>query len=300
MQRREAVSVILAGLTAPFIIAADRPASDGLAQPDFAGIERQVSGRLGVCVIDLASHRSIGYRAGERFPMCSTFKLLLAGQILSMIDSGREQLSHLLPYTKADLLDYAPVTRAHVGEGGMTVSALLAAALQYSDNTAANLLLRVVGGPPAVTSYVRDLGDGVTRLDRTEPDLNTAVPGDARDTTTPNAMAGNLQALLVGNALTPKSRDLLNTWLLGNTTGVGKLRAGLPKDWRVGDKTGSGAYGTTNDVAIVWPASKQPLLMTAFITESTVTPSDRDAALAAIGRAAAAWAADIDHIDSQR
>ncbi|MEO9224742.1 MAG: class A beta-lactamase, partial [Gemmatimonadaceae bacterium] len=232
MQRREAVSVILAGLTSPFIIAADLPASDGIAQPDFAGIERQVSGRLGVCVTDLASHRSIGYRAGERFPMCSTFKLLLAGQILSMIDSRREQLSRVLPYTKTDLLDYAPVTRAHVGEGGMTVSALLAAALQYSDNTAANLLLRVAGGPPAVTSYVRDLGDGVTRLDRAEPDLNTAVPGDARDTTTPNAMADNLQALLVGNALTPKSRDLLNTWLLGNTTGVGKLRAGLPKDWR--------------------------------------------------------------------
>jgi beta-lactamase class A len=257
---------------------------------EFAAIERQISGRLGVAVLDVSTRRGFNYRSDERFPLCSTFKLLLAAQVLSLVDAGRERLARAVSFSDADLLDYAPITRAHVGEGSMTVSELIAAAVQYSDNTAANLLLRAVGGPSALTAHLRTLGDAVTRLDRLEPDLNTALPGDLRDTTTPKAMVADLERLMLGNHLTVRSRDSLRLLLLGNTTGAARLRAGLPPAWRVGDKTGTGSYGTSNDVAIIWPSKGGALLVAAYITESTATPTAREAALAAVGRTVARWA----------
>jgi beta-lactamase class A len=224
--------------------------------------------------------------------MCSTFKWLLAAQVLSLTDVGQEHLSRVIPYSQPDLLDYAPVTRAHVSEGGMTLSGLSTAAIQHSDNTAANLLLRVVGGPSSLTDFLRQLGDAMTRLDRTEPDLNGAVPGDVRDTTTPNAMVADMEALLTDGHLTRASRALLLDWLVGNTTGDDKLRAGLPQGWRIGDKTGTGAHGTTNDVAIVWPAPQRPVLVAAYLTETTAAPPACNQALAAVGRAVATWVGD--------
>jgi beta-lactamase class A len=256
---------------------------------DLATIERAVGGRLGVVALDVESGARLAHRPSERFPMCSTFKWLLAAQVLARVDSHDEDLDRIIQYGPADLLEYAPITRQHVSDGGMTVSALLKAAVEYSDNTAANLLLATVGGPSALTGFLRHLGDRVTRLDRVEPDLNSAIPGDLRDTTTPEAMAADLRMILLGNALTMSSRDRLIGLLERNTTGAERLRAGFPTTWRVGDKTGTGSNGSTNDVAVVWPGSDSPALIAAFLTQTRAAAADRNAALAQVGRLAAAW-----------
>ncbi len=257
----------------------------GLAET-FAKIEADSGGRLGVGVLDTGTGEVVGHRADERFPMCSTFKVLCAGAILSRVDAGKEQLARRIPVTSADLLDYAPVTKQHAG-GDMTVAELCEAAVTLSDNTAANLLLASMGGPSAVTEYARAIGDNITRLDRTEPSLNTAEAGDERDTTTPQAMAHNLQTLTLGVALLPPSRDQLNAWLVGCKTGAAKLRAGLPKDWRVGDKTGAGAHGTSNDIAVVWPKGRAPVMITTYLTQCSAEANSRDTTIAAIGKAVA-------------
>jgi beta-lactamase class A len=248
-------------------------------------IESTLGGRLGVAAIDTGNGRRIAYRDHERFAMCSTFKALLAAQVLSRVDAGQEHLDRVIPYGAIDLLDYAPVTRAHAAEGRMTVEGLMAAAVEQSDNTAANLLLATLGGPAGFTQYLRSIGDRVTRLDRIEPTLNSAEPGDDRDTTTPAAMLGDLQVVLLDTALTRPSRDRLVSWLIGCRTGDTKLRAGLPSLWRVGDKTGTGAHGSNNDVALAWPPSGAPIVIAAYSGGSTATETARDAALAEVARA---------------
>ncbi len=272
----------------PLVLHLDSVAGERTPAPDFGSIERQVAGRLGVAALDTATGRRLAYRADERFAMCSTFKWLLGAQILSRADAGTEQLSRVVPYGETDLLEYAPVTRAHVREGGMTISELVSAAIRYSDNTAANLLLQAVGGPASFTAYVRQLGDRITRLDRVEPDLNSAIPGDARDTTTPNAMVANLRLILLGDHLGRAARDLI-AWLVSNATGAEKLRAGLPATWRVGDKTGMGAHGATNDVAVTWPVNREPILVAAYLAETEAGVAGRNAALASVGRAVGRW-----------
>ena len=197
-----------------------------LLSNQLAAIEQQIGGRLGVAALDTGNGRRIEYRAAERFPICSTFKFLLAAAILQQ--GGREPLDRRLSYSADDLLEWAPVTRIHLSEGGMTVRDLCAAAIEYSDNTAGNLLLRDIGGPSKLTEYFRGLGDPVTRLDRTEPSLNSAVAGDPRDTTTPRAMVSNLKLLLLGERLSRDSRSQLEAWLAANTTGAKRIRAGLP------------------------------------------------------------------------
>jgi beta-lactamase class A len=194
-------------------------------------------------------------------------------------------LDRRIPYGQADLLDYAPITRAHVAEGHMTVGALCDAAITYSDNTAANLLLKTIGGPAGVTTFARSIGDAVTRLDRTEPELNVSEPGDLRDTTTPAAMLEDVRTLLVGTRqLGDTSRKRLADWLVANTTGAGKLRAGLPSNWRVGDKTGSGSHNATNDVAIAWPPNRAPVLVAVYTFDATADGDGRNAAIADVAR----------------
>jgi len=250
-------------------------------------IESRLGGRLGVAAIDMGSGRRVAYRGDERFPMCSTFKSLLAAHVLSRVDAGREHLDRVIPYGPADLLDYAPVTRAHVADGGMTVEALTAAAVEQSDNTAANLLLAAIAGPPGLTQYVRSIGDPTTRLDRLEPMLNSAEPGDDRDTTTPAAMLRDMQVVLVDAALSRDSRDRLVSWLVASTTGATKLRAGLPTGWRVGDRTGTGAHASNNDVAVAWPPGRAPMFIAAYSVGSPASQAARDAALADVARVVA-------------
>lgn len=288
MHRRDVVA-LLGAIVSPSMLSLDTVAGERMPAPDFGGIERQVAGRLGVAVLDTVTGRRLMYRADERFAMCSTFKWLLGAQILSRADAGTEQLSRVVPYGERDLLEYAPVTRAHVRAGGMTVSELVSAAIRYSDNTAANLLLQTIGGPASFTAYLRQLGDGITRLDRVEPDLNSAIPGDARDTTTPTAMLENLRVVLLGDYLGRAARDQLIAWLVGNATGDDKLRAGLPAAWRVGDKTGMGAHGATNDVAITWPVKRGPVLVAAYLADTEAGVAARNDALAKVGHEIGRW-----------
>jgi beta-lactamase class A len=256
----------------------------GLPKVPLAELEARNGGRLGVAAVNSGTGARIAYRSGERFPMCSTFKALLVGAVLSRVDAGKEHLDRHISYGTPDLLEYAPVTRANVGLGFMTVQALCGAAIEYSDNTAANLLLRAIGGPDRVTMYARSLGDSLTRLDRNEPSLNTAVPGDERDTTTPAAMVASLQKLLTRNVLSPPSRRKLESWLTGCRTGTARIRAGVPAGWRVGDKTGSGAHATSNDIAVLYPPSRPPIFVTAYYTASSSQGGGRDEILAEVGR----------------
>ena len=250
-------------------------------------LERESGGRLGVALLDTGTGTRFHHRGDERFPMCSTFKLLLVAAVLRRADWGEESLARRLSVRKQDLVPWAPFAEARVGKDA-SVEELCAAAMTQSDNVAANLLLASIGGPSGVGAFARTLGDSHTRLDRTETALNRAIPGDPRDTTTPLAMLADLQALLLGDALAPASRGRLEGWLRGNTTGDARLRAGFPKAWRVGDKTGSGANGTTNDLAIVWPPGRAPLLVAAYLTGSKLDGDGRDAIHAALARALSA------------
>jgi beta-lactamase class A len=249
-------------------------------------------GRLGVAIRDVATGREWGWRAGERFPLTSTFKLVLAAAILARVDRGELRLAQPLAVTAADMVPHAPVTGPRVGGAPMSLDELCAAILVWSDNPAANLLLPLVGGPPGLTAFARGLGDSAFRLDRPETALNEATPGDPRDTTTPAAMRGTLGRLLLGDALSPASRGQMAGWLEGSRTGDARLRAGLPAGWRCGEKTGGGGHGTANDIGILWPPGREPLLVAAYLTEAAAAPpAARDAALAAVGRAAAALVA---------
>nr|WP_254453699.1 class A beta-lactamase [Siccirubricoccus sp. G192] len=235
----------MAGLTLAGRMRGARAAGDvfGALPATLARIEAASGGRLGVAVLDTLTDTRSGHRTDERFPMCSTFKLLAAGAVLARADAGRERLDRRIRFGRGDLVVYSPVTQERVGGDGMSLAELCAAAMTLSDNTAGNLLLASMGGPAGLTAYLRSLGDTVTRLDRIEPELNEAIPDDPRDTTTPAAMLANLQALALGPALSAGSREQLVGWLLGNRTGDTRLRAGLPDGWRTGDKTGSGGEG---------------------------------------------------------
>lgn len=251
-------------------------------------LEKASGGRLGVAVLDTATGERASYRGNERFPMCSTFKMLAVGAVLAKVDAGTERLDRLIHFAAKDVVGYSPVTGSRAGGAGMPLREICAAALTYSDNTAANLILETLGGPAGVTRFARSLGDDVTRLDRTEPTLNEALPGDVRDTTSPLAMAGNLRKLVLGHALSDASRDQLTQWMLGCRTGDARLRAGVPKGWRVGDKTGSGDRGTANDVGILLPVHHAPVIVAVYLTGSTGTAEQQSATIAGVGRAVAA------------
>lgn len=281
---------MIAGLSGPVwaeALETGRPSNGGrhrLVEAGLARIEESVGARLGVAVFDSASGMTTGRRLNERFPMCSTFKLLAAAAILERVDRHEEHLERKVVITPDEVLHYAPVTRERVGGTGMSIAELCEAAVTLSDNTAANLMLASFGGPAQLTAFARRLGDTVTRLDRNEPTLNEDVPGDPRDTTSPAAMLADMRAILLGDVLSPASRAQLLAWLVGNRTGGARLRAGLPEDWRIGDKTGSGERSSTNDIAILYPPERAPIIVTAYLTESDAPAAKREAALAQVGR----------------
>ncbi|WP_022722781.1 class A beta-lactamase [Rhodopseudomonas sp. B29] len=261
-------------------------AADELADP-CARLESGSGGRLGVCMLDTATGVVRGHRLDDRFPLCSTFKVLAAGLVLSRVDQHQEQLDRRVNYQKQDLVTYSPATEKHVADG-MTMAELCAAAITLSDNTAGNLLLASFGGPPALTAFARGLGDDVTRLDRNETELNEALPGDPRDTTTPRAMAATMRKLVLGDVLSPASREQLVAWLKANTTGGTRLRAGVPRGWVVGDKTGTGERGTANDAAVLWPPQRPPVIVAVYLTGATVAREQQNATIAAAGAAVVA------------
>jgi beta-lactamase class A len=290
MNRRNLLKGALFGASAAALqpVLSLAPVNGGDAPARLAALERRHGGRLGVAVLDTGNGRRIAHRADERFLMCSTCKLPIVAAVLARVDRGAEQLGRRVVFDKSALLSHAPICERRVGAPGMTVAELCHAAITVSDNTAANLLLASLGGPAAVTAYARSLGDDATRLDRDEPKLNLASPDGLLDTTTPRAMLADLQTLLLGQALSGASRRQLIAWLCASTTGLHMLRAGIPPAWRVGDKTGRGPRLETNDIAIVWPPGRLPLLVTAYYAESRATDAECVAVLAEVGRIAAA------------
>ncbi len=269
------------------------------AQLAFASLEAKSGGRLGAYILDTASGNSAGFRADERFGMCSTFKLSLAAAILQMSERGMVELDTFLPYTQADLMSVSPVTAANLSKGGMTVEALARATQITSDNAAANILLKHIGGPPALTAFWRSLGDNVSRLDRYEGEMNLVPEGEIRDTTSPKAIAQSMVKFLTTDVLSPESREKLLAWMAETQTGLKRIRAGLPERWRAGDKTGTGIHKSYsnkyNDLAIFWPPSRPPVIVSCFYEGPVYFDDMRDAdqaVLAQVGRIAAAQAVE--------
>ncbi|WP_330175790.1 class A beta-lactamase [Streptomyces sp. NBC_01498] len=253
--------------------------SDAAAKPsatgDLRALEREYGARLGVYAVDTGTGREVAHNADERFGYASTFKAFAAAAVLDRYSpSGMERV---IRYSRDDLIDHSPVTEKHVGTG-MTLRALCDAAVRHSDNAAANLLLDALGGPKGLEAALREVGDTVTRVERREPELNQWEPGVTRDTTTPRAWAGGLRAFVLGDALGTGERAQLATWLKTNTTGDTLIRAGVPKGWVVGDKTGSGGvYGSRNDIAVVWPPDAAPIVMAVLSNRAAkdAAPDDR-------------------------
>ncbi|MFC9233240.1 class A beta-lactamase [Streptomyces decoyicus] len=293
-QRRTALSAatlvlasgLLTGCTGSSDTGSARPASSTASTPAdsapsqdhaakaLAQVERRFHARLGVYMLDTGTGRTVTYRAGERFAHASTFKALAAGAVLKR--STDDELNRVIHYSASDLEDYAPITKRHVGKG-MTLRDLVKAALQYSDNTAANLLLDQLGGPAGLQKALRGMGDTTTRVNRTEPALNEAKPGDTRDTSTPRTLGTDLRGLVLGDVLPEGRRQLLTGWLRGNTTGGPYIRAGVPSGWKVGDKTGNGGYGTRNDIAVVWPTSGAPIVVAVLSDRGSKDAASDDA-----------------------
>lgn len=258
------------------------------AQAQLVNLERALNGRLGVYVLNTANGTQLSYRANEHFPMCSTFKVLLVSAILKRSTQIDGLMQQRIKYQHSNLVTYSPITEQHVEEG-MTVAALCAAAIQYSDNTASNLLIKILGGPGAVTTFARSIGDRQFRLDRWETALNSAIPGDRRDTSTPNAMGQSLQRLALGDALEPHLQMQLRAWLRGNTTGAARIRAGVPADWQVGDKTGTGDYGTANDIAVLWLSQRAPVVVAIYTTQGRKDAKARNDVVASAARIVVDW-----------
>ncbi|RXH20455.1 class A beta-lactamase [Bradyrhizobium guangzhouense] len=260
------------------------PAFAADAPPELESYERESGGKIGVYAENLATGAQLAWRADERFVMCSTFKASLAACVLTRVDRGEDKLAAMIPYGKADLLDYAPVAKQNLSAGAMSVADICKAAVELSDNTCANLLLARIGGPAALTTFWRSIGDTISRLDHIEPELNRSPPGDVRDTTTPAAMAGNLKRLVAGEALSPASRAQLTEWMVGCKTGANRLRGGLPKAWKIGDKTGNNGKDASGDIAVAWPKLDAPILIAAYTQGGTPNPTQLEAVFASIGR----------------
>lgn len=277
--RREILALVLAAACAA-------PAQAARAERVLKDLHQRIGGRLGVHILDSQSGRRIRYDDESRYAMASTFKLPLAAALLWQVDHGAFRLTHTLPIRKDDLKSHSPAVEAKLAAGAtaMSVAELCAAVIVESDNTAANVLLAGIGGPAGFTQFMRSIGDQVTRLDRNEPDLNSNTPGDPRDTTTPRAMADTMLRIFTQNVLSLASRAMLIDWMSAARTGLDRIRAGLPKSWPAGDKTGTGANGAVNDLCIFYPPERRPIFAVVYMSESTQDAKVLTAAHAEVGR----------------
>jgi len=248
---------------------------DEVLEDEFTQLESKFDARLGVYAIDTENEKSISYRGDERFAFASTYKALAAGTMLKQ--KSVNELDEIVTYSKDDLVTYSPITEKHV-DTGMSLREIADAAIRYSDNTAGNLLFNEIGGPEGFEKTLREIGDTITLSERTEPNLNLTVPGNSRDTSTPKALTTSLQAFIVGDKLSFENRELLTEWLVGSTTGDTLIRAGVPEEWIVGDKSGAASYGTRNDIAVVWPPDRSPIFI-AILSDRTTEDATYDDAL---------------------
>jgi beta-lactamase class A len=289
MTRQKSLAALAAVSLAPLAAcsasgAADGPsaspsasASTAATDGDFARLEEEFDARLGVYALDTGTGETVEYRADDRFAYCSTFKVPLFGAVLEQ--TTPEEMEKVVTYTEDDLVNWTPITEQHV-DTGMSLHDLGDAALRYSDNTAANLLLEEVGGPEGLDAALEEIGDDVISVDRIEPDLSEGVPGDERDTSTPRAMATTLEAFTLGDVLPEEESDIIVEMMRGNTTGDDLIRAGVPDDWEVGDKTGSGGYGTRNDIAVLWPPEGDPIILAVMSSRDQEDAEHDDALIA--------------------
>jgi beta-lactamase class A len=260
------------------------PSSRSRPLPSFEEIRARVGGRVGLYALDTGTGKSLGMDEDSRYAMASTFKSMLAALVLQQVDAQRLSLQQSIRFEPSEVVTYSPVVSLHTERQQISIETLCRAVVEVSDNTAANILLRLTGGPAGFTQFMRSIGDRETRLDRLELELNSNLPGDVRDTTTPRAMVMSLQRVLTRNVLRQDSRALLIDWLVSAATGLRRIRAGLPAHWRAGDKTGTGSNGAVNDIAILWPPSRKPILAAVYMSESTAGTEALSAAHAQIGR----------------
>lgn len=258
--------------------------------------ETELGARIGLAVHDLETDQRWEYKSDERFPLSSTFKTLACANVLQKVDLGKENINRVVRFSKSNLVEYSPVTENRVGRKGMSLAELCQATLSTSDNSAANFILQAIGGPKALTKFLRSIGDDTTRLDRWETELNEAVPGDKQDTTTPIAMVTTLEKLLIDETLSTESRQQLQSWLKGNKVGDALFRKGVPSDWIVADRTGAGGYGSRAITAIMWPPNRKPIVAALYITETDASFDERNATIAKIGEEIAKTVlVDSDH-----
>ncbi|MEM9448403.1 MAG: class A beta-lactamase [Cyanobacteria bacterium P01_E01_bin.6] len=248
-------------------------------------IEASMNARVGIAVYDKETNQNWQYHANHRFPMNSTFKTIACAALLARVDSAQEQLEHIVIFDESELVTYSPITETRIGAPGMSLDELCEATMTMSDNSAANFILEAIGGPEALTQFMRSIGDEISRLDRWEPDLNEVVPGDERDTTSPNAMARTLEQLVLNGTLSLDSRQKLENWLKGNEVGDDLFRSEVPCNWDIGDRTGAGGYGSRSIAAVMWPPQREPVIAAVYITETEASFDDRNAAIAEIGGA---------------
>ena len=245
-------------------------------------IESRLGARVGLAVYDTGRDTSWLYHADEHFPMTSTFKALACGALLHQVDTGQIRLDQTVRVTQSDLIPYAPVMEKLVGQE-VSLADTCSAALRLSDNVAGNKVLESIGGPRGLTGFLRSIGDPTTRLDRWEPELNEATPGDLRDTTTPSTIANTLRSLVLDDALSAASRIQLTAWLVADEVGGPLLRASLPRDWRIADRTGAGGHGSRGIIAVIWPPGRAPVVAAIFITGTDATMDLRNCAIAELG-----------------
>lgn len=279
LSRRMALTTLV-GFAAGSALARSAPPANGIES--IARLERNIGGRIGFAALNTATKRWLSYRARERFAMCSTFKLILAAAILAKVDKATLQLEQPVSFTRDEVLPNSPVGEAHPAGGSEPLKRMLQSMIEASDNTAANRLLAMIGGPARYTDYVRGMGDSTTRLDRMELELNSNQAGDARDTTTPHAMVEDMQRILWGNWLSSNSLELLMLWMR-NSNGRNRLRAQLPAGWGAGDKPGTGPHGAVNDLAIFFPPKKPPILVACYMSDSDSPTEVLEAAHGQIG-----------------
>ncbi|ACB95075.1 class A beta-lactamase [Beijerinckia indica] len=278
-------------LVAPLVLPVSGAWASSGIQARLRELESRSGGRFGVAVLDTATGGLVGNRIDERFAMCSTCKVLAVGCVLARVDRGEERLDRRITFTERELVSPFKATSPHVGPEGMTIAALCEAAITISDSTAVNLLFASFGGPAALTIYLRSLGDPVTRLDHMEPALNIVKPGEIHDTTSPAAMAGTLRQLLLGDALSDTSRALLTGWMIGaKDAATHRLRDGLPAGWRIANKPGTWEKIATNDIGVIWPPGRAPIVVTAYLGEVPGSVESQEAILADVARIVAAEA----------
>ncbi|WP_312073119.1 class A beta-lactamase [Atlantibacter sp.] len=270
---------ILVALIKPAIAAPLSGMTDFLKQQ-----EQQLNARIGMAVVNAQGEMMFGYRQDERFPLTSTFKVLACAALLDKLQQTGGSLDEHVTIKPSELLDYAPITKHYLAPATLSLRMLCAAAVSYSDNTAGNRILAYLGGPEAITHYMRRMGDEVTRLDRVEPTLNEATPGDARDTSSPAKMAAGLQKILTSSSLSPAYRETLTTWMREDKVGDALLRAVLPTDWAIADKTGAGGHGSRAIIAAVYPPKQPPFYVAMYITQTTAPMKTADATIAATGK----------------